>query len=917
MSEQLKAMSRANLQYAEELYELFLTDPAAVPGEWRSYFEQNAPANGPISFGPSFSSGSLFHLPAGFGESVGGSVEERLHRYADHYRARGHRFATLSSFVRQDYASPELTTEFYGLSEEELSEPLAKEIVPGAKTGAETVERLRELYSGNIAAEFAHIDDYDKRMWLQERFERPEPALTADEKKEVLQKLTQAYVFEDFLQKRYLGHKSFSLEGGESLIPLVHSVIERSGPQGVKEVVFGMAHRGRLNILANIFDTPQRDLFAEFEDLNGEKMIGRGDVKYHLGGSSDHVTKTGETVHLSLTHNPSHLEVVNTVTQGRVRAKQDRAKDDARTGTMAFLLHGDAAFAGEGFAQETLNLAQLEGYRVGGTMHVITNNQIGFTTGPEQGRSTTYSSDIARMLQSPIFHVNGEDPEAVVRVARIAADYRAKFDDDVVIDLQIYRRYGHNETDEPMYTQPLMYTEIKARKSVWHNYAAKLVSEGVVTQEEVDAAAEERRELFEAEREIAQTGQMPEYSSMKGVWEGFTGGADADTPYVDTHISEERAKELLASITAIPEGFKPNSKLVRLFNTKQEMAAGDRPLDWATAEGLAFATLVADGHKVRITGQDAERGTFSHRHAVLHDNTNGERYRPLSSVEQAPGLFEVHNSPLSEIGVMGFEYGYSLDAPDALILWEAQFGDFANTAQVIIDNFISASEMKWNRLTGITLLLPHGWEGQGPEHSSARLERFLQLCAEDNMVVAYPSTPAQYFHLLRRQYLRKIRKPLIVMTPKSILRLPEAASPIADFTKGTFQRVITDNTVDAKKVKTVMFASGKITYELAAEREKLGRDDVAIVRVEQLYPLSEQDLADGIAQYPTDAKLVWVQEEPENNGAWPHIVFTFRGKVENREMDIVARPMVASPAPGSNAAHLIEQRRVIEKAFEQ
>lgn len=916
MSEQLEAMNRANLQYAEDLYELFLTDPSAVPAEWRSYFEQNAPANGPVRFGPAFSAGSLFHLPAGMA-GAGGSVEERLTRFADNYRARGHRLATLSPLVRTSYESPELSPEYYGLQPDELSEPLEYEIVPGATTGEETIAALKRLYSGPIGAEFAHIDSYEKRTWLQERFEREEPALSAAEKKEVLQKLTEAYVFEDFLQKRYLGHKSFSLEGGESLIPLVHTIIEHAGSNGVNEIVFGMAHRGRLNILANIFDTPQRDLFAEFEDLNGEKMIGRGDVKYHLGGSADHVTKSGNSVHLSLTHNPSHLEVVNTVTQGRVRAKQDRAKDQQRRGTMAFLLHGDAAFAGEGFAQETLNLAQLQGYRVGGTMHVITNNQIGFTTGPEQGRSTTYSSDIARMLQSPIFHVNGEDPEAVVRVARIAADYRAKFDDDVIIDLHIYRRYGHNETDEPMYTQPLMYTEIKARESVWHNYAATLIEQGVVTQEEVDAAADARRDLFEKEREIAQTGQMPEYSSMKGVWEGYAGGADADTPYVDTHISEQEAKDLLAKIVAIPEGFKPNSKLVRLFNTKQEMAAGERPLDWATAEGLAFASLVSAGHKVRITGQDAERGTFSHRHSVLHDNKTGERYRPLSSVEKEPGLFEVHNSPLSEIGVMGFEYGYTLDAPDALVLWEAQFGDFANTAQVIIDNFISASEMKWNRLTGITLLLPHGWEGQGPEHSSARLERFLQLCAEDNMVVAYPSTPAQYFHLLRRQYLRKLRKPLVVMTPKSLLRLPEAASPISDFTSGTFQRVLPDTTVKAKDVKTVMFASGKIAYELAAERQQLKRNDVAIVRVEQLYPLSEQDITDAIADYPADARLVWVQEEPENNGAWPHIVFTFRAQFAGRPVDIVARPIVASPAPGSNAAHLIEQRRVIEKAFEQ
>jgi 2-oxoglutarate dehydrogenase E1 component len=933
----------ASLAFVEELYLAYLDDPASVPEAWRAYFDGIAGdqrAERP-RLGPSFDRGSLF-APAGgrpgavaatsapgdgpsaelaaapFGTTSEAELHQRLDRLIRNYRVRGHRIADLNPLGREAFEVPEIEPSFYGFTEADMDRSVLDSTFHGAKTVRSVIEGLQATYTRSIGAQFMHIDDLKVRMWLQTRMERSRNRveLSRATQLRILTKLTDAVIFEEFVQKKFVGAKSFSLEGSESLVPLLDLALEKAGSQGVREVVFGMAHRGRLNVLANIMGKHPRTIFREFEDRDPEMNRGRGDVKYHLGYSSDWTTQAGDSIHLSLAFNPSHLEFVNAVAMGRVRAKQDRFDDHERTQGLAVLIHGDAAFIGEGIVQETLNMSELEGYRIGGILHVIINNQVGFTTGPDQGRSTTYASDVAKMLQSPVFHVNGEDPEAVAQVVEVAMDFRRTFQRDVVIDMYAYRRFGHNEGDEPAFTQPSMYAEIRRRPNVREGYLERLLALGGVTRDDADAIAESRRENLEQELTYARDQDFkPVYSAFEGLWRAYRGGADAAVPDPDTGLPRADAGRLLRALSVMPDGFTPNPKLARFLKGREEMASGDRPLDWSAGEALAIASLVDAGVRVRLTGQDSERGTFSHRHSVLHDFHSGARHRVFDGVARGGGVFDVHNSPLSENGVLGFEYGYSLDWPDGLVMWEAQFGDFVNTAQVVIDQFIASGEDKWRRLSGLVLLLPHGFEGAGPEHSSARLERFLMLCAEDNMQVTYPTTPAQMFHLLRRQVLRPWRKPLVVMTPKSLLRHPLAVSTLAAFAAGSFRAALPDDAADPARVERVLMCSGKVYYDLVAAREEAGRDDIAIVRVEQLYPLRQAEVDAALAPYAPGVPVIWVQEEPENMGAWRYLRVTWGDRVAGRPFTGVTRPASASPATGSASSHRIEQAELLRQAL--
>jgi 2-oxoglutarate dehydrogenase E1 component len=724
-------------------------------------------------------------------------------------------------------------------------------------------------------------------------------------------------VFEEFIQKRFLGAKSFSLEGSESLIPLVEMAIERGASQDVTDCVLGMAHRGRLNVLANIMGKSPQKIFREFADMDPELHVGRGDVKYHLGHSTDYQAANGKSVHLTLCFNPSHLEFVNPVAIGRMRSRQDRVGDMSRQQGLVILIHGDAAFAGEGIIQETLNLSELDAYRVGGTLHVIVNNQIGFTTGPRESRSCMYATDVAKMLQIPIFHVNGEDPEAVAQVVNLAMDFRREFQRDVVIDMYCFRRRGHNEADEPAFTQPALYRVIERRPSVHESYLEKLLKLGEVTREEAQQIVEQQQAKLAADLSVAKSEDFVHNNDIGGVWSFYIGGRERDAADVDTGVRREVLVHLLDRLVALPDGFQPHAKIKKFLEGRVQMAAGAQPLDWSAAEALALATLATQGLRIRISGQDSQRGTFSHRHAVIHDVVTDETYCSLEHLAPDQAPVEIYNSPLSEAGVLGFEYGYSLDCPDGLVMWEAQFGDFVNAAQVVIDQFICSAEDKWNRLSGIVMLLPHGFEGQGPEHSSARLERFLSLCAKDNMQVVQPTTPAQLFHCLRRQVLRVWRKPLVVMTPKSLLRNPACVSSLDELVKGSFQRVIPDPSgVAAQDVRRILLCSGKVAYELEKRRQDLGRRDVAIVRVEQLYPLPRRDLEEALAHYTPGTPAVWVQDEPENMGAWRFLRIHFGEKLLDRfPFSGMCRQSAASPATGSKKSHDLEQNELLNASF--
>jgi 2-oxoglutarate dehydrogenase E1 component len=756
------------------------------------------------------------------------------------------------------------------------------------------------------------------REWLAERMESSEnrSAFSKEEQIRIFSRLAHAATFEEFIRKKFIGAKSFSIEGAETLIPLLDIAIEKAAEQGQQEIVLAMAHRGRLNVLTNIIGKKPREIFREFEDPPGRAHDGTGDVKYHLGHSHDYETLSGKKIHLSLCFNPSHIEFVNPVALGRMRAKQDRTRDCERLRGMALLIHGDAGFAGEGITQETLNLSQLEGYKTGGALHLIVNNQIGFTTGPEECRSTPYATDAAKMLEIPIFHVNGDDPEAVAHVVRLAMDFRQRFKRDLVIDLYCYRRFGHNEGDEPSFTQPLLYQAIKKHPPVRELYLQELLKQNCLTPEQAKRIETEFRERLDQEFALLRSEDFNSSNQpFRGIWEGYCGGPEKEALKIETAVDHKRLAALLEAQARLPSEFRPHPKIERSIEARRHMAEGKRPLDWSAAESLAFGTLATEGVRVRLSGEDSERGTFSHRHAVLHDYQNGGTYIPLNHLSSNQAPLEIYNSPLSEAGVLGFEYGYSLDSPDGLVLWEAQFGDFCNAAQVIIDQFITSAEQKWRRLSGLVLLLPHGFEGMGPEHSSARLERFLQLAADDNIQIINPTTPAQYFHCLRRQALRKWRKPLVILTPKSLLRHPQVVSPLQEFSTGKFTPIISDDQVRGDKARRVNLCSGKVYYDLYAKRQELGRDDVALIRVEQLYPMAETALRAALEAFRPQTPVFWIQEEPENMGAWTYLNLRFRGNMfDEHPFSVVCRPRSASPATGSARAHKDEQERLVTHA---
>jgi 2-oxoglutarate dehydrogenase E1 component len=916
------------------MYADFLRDPNSVPEEWQRYFREMVDGEpAPVRLAPEPSSRSIFNPPATtrtvdadeLWHEQAGHLQDRVDQLVRAYRVGGHRIAQVDPLGFPRTGPLNLDPDYFGFTGADMDRRFSCETLTGPDTMTlrEMLQKLRNTYCRSIGVEYMHIDERPIRKWMQERMEGCENRLNLSRKEQlrILTRLTDAVTFEEFIRKKFIGAKSFSLEGSESLIPLLDLAIEKAGDQGVLEVVIGMAHRGRLNVLCNIMGKSPGEIFREFADTKPAEDGTGGDVKYHKGYSNDWKTSSKKTVHISLCFNPSHLEFVNPVVLGRVRAKQDRTGDHERKKGLAIIIHGDAAFAGQGVVQETLNLSNLPGYTVGGTLHIIVNNQIGFTTRPNEGRSSAYASDVAKMLSIPIFHVNGEDPEAVAQVVQLALDFRREFKRDVVIDMYGYRRLGHNETDEPSFTQPLLYKAIEQRKPVREGYLDHLLKLAGITQRDANRIAEARHEHFE--KELSQS-KEPDYQPPtplpRGTWVGFLGGADATIPEVGTktNCSRDQLSKLLERQTQFPGDFHPHPKIEKFLSTRLKMARGEQPLDWSAAEALAFASLAIANHPVRLSGQDVGRGTFSHRHAVLHDYEDGHRYVPLQHLDAKQASVQIYNSPLSEIGVLGFEYGYSLDTPTGLICWEAQFGDFWNVAQVIVDQFIASAEDKWKRLSGLVLLLPHGFEGQGPEHSSARPERFLAMAAEDNIQVAYPSSPAQYYHLLRRQVMRPFRKPLAVMTPKSLLRHPDIVSNLDEFATGQFQRVIPEVSpaVTPDKVKKVLFCSGKIYYELRKYREALKRDDVAIVRLEELYPLNEALLHEVFGFYPENTPVIWVQEEPENMGAWRYLHNIYCNRFLGRHpFSNISRAPSASPATGSASTHKREQEQIIKQAF--
>jgi 2-oxoglutarate dehydrogenase E1 component len=776
---------------------------------------------------------------------------------------------------------------------------------PELETEGEYAHQARAIYSSTIGVEINHLYRPDRRNWVYEQMESEPPQ---EDQARILDLLTRADIFEQVMQQRYLGNKRFSLEGVTALIPLVDEVLDSAAKQGAIELVMGMSHRGRLNVLAHVAKRPPEEIFAGFEDVNPRSVLGSGDVKYHMGATGEYETRSGSKVHIHLVSNPSHLEAVDPVTVGRTRAKQDRTAEGGREEYLPLLVHGDAAFAGQGILAETMNFADLEGYTVGGTIHVVVNNLLGFTTSYTEEHSTRFAACIARRQSIPIFHVNAEDVDAVVRVARLATEYRYKFGTDVVIDLIGYRRHGHSEVDDPTVTQPLLYKKIKDHPPLWEIYADDIGS----TDAQVRADAI-KAEFEEAQKKAKSAKTKPTMRDLPKYWEGYFGGLHKPEFEVETGVSPEELAELTARLTTYPEGFHIHPKVKKLLEQRAEMGAGKRLVDYGMAEALAFASLVKGGIHVRMSGQDTRRGTFNQRHSVLIDIENENEYVPLENIAPGQARCEIYNSTLSEAGVLGFEYGYSRDYPESLVLWEAQFGDFVNVAQAIIDQFISAGEAKWNLLSGLVLLLPHGYEGQGPEHSSARIERFIQLAAKHNIQIAQPSTAAQYFHLLRRQALRHWRKPLIVFTPKSMLRHADASSPIVDFTGKNFLNVIPDTEVG--EAERILICTGKIVHELRAERKKRKDTSTAVVALEQMYPFPEQEVVAEFDRHGKNSDIVWVQEEPANMGAMFNMLPRLKRIAGDRPVLSVKRSSSASPATGSAKAHEVEQKTLLTLAF--
>jgi 2-oxoglutarate dehydrogenase E1 component len=917
-----------NNVFIEGLYEDFLRDPASVPDEWREYFARMVAGARTPDVAHSAIRRGFEALPRSAASCEVPIDEMRKQasvlQLINAHRFLGVRIADLDPLAR--HAKPqiaELNPAYYNLGEADLESTFnTGSLVGGTRmTLREILQRLRRIYCGSVGAEYMYISDIAQKRWIQNRLEGPagEPHYPAQTKKRILERLTAAEGLERYLHTKYVGQKRFSLEGGETLIPLLHHLLQRAGQQGVKETVIGMAHRGRLNVLVNTLGKLPKNLFAEFEGVHAGDLTS-GDVKYHQGFSSA-ITTPGGPMHVTLAFNPSHLEIVNPVVEGSVRARQHRRGDHQGKQVLPVLLHGDAAFAGQGVNQETFNLSQTRGYRTGGTVHIVINNQIGFTTSDARDtRSSLYCTDVAKMVDAPIFHVNADDPEAVLLVTELALDFRMQFGKDVVVDMVCFRKLGHNEQDEPLVTQPFMYRYINKHPGTRALYAQQLVAQGVLAEDEPDAlAADYRRAMDE--------GRDPMQAALSGIkheygvnWTRYKG----DVPWnaaVETAVPRARLQQLAERLTSVPENFQLHSRVEKIIADRAAMGKGELALDWGMAENLAYATLLTDGYAVRLSGEDCERGTFFHRHAVLHDQNRTQwdkgYHVPLQDLAAEQADFMVINSILSEAAVLGFEYGYATAEPDTLTVWEAQFGDFANGAQVVIDQFIASGEAKWGRLCGLTMLLPHGYEGQGPEHSSGRIERYLQLCADYNIQVCVPSNSAQIFHLLRRQMLRPTRKPLIVFTPKSLLRSKDAASELDDLAQGRFRNVIGE--VDAlapDKVRRIIACSGKVYYDLLKARRERGIDDMAIIRLEQLYPFPHDDFAAQIAAYPNAFELVWCQEEPGNQGAWHRIQhYLVRHMRKGMRLEYALRPSSASPAAGYLAVHNEQQKAVIDAAF--
>ena len=844
------------------------------------------------------------------------------------YRVRGHLMADLDPLNLTNFNEhPELDPKTYGFEATDMNRPIFIDNVLGLETATlnEIIEKLRATYCGTIGVQFMHIQDPEQKAWIQKTLEKVlnQPDFTDMGKKAILERLSAAETFERFLDKKYTGTKRFGLEGAESMIPALEQILKRGGKLGLEEVVIGTAHRGRLNVLANFMGKPFEAIFSEFQGNSSQpdNVQGAGDVKYHLGTSSDR-TFDDKKVHLSLTANPSHLEAVNPVVVGKVRAKQDQKEDLGRRKIAALLIHGDAAFSGQGLVPETLDLSELKGYRIGGTIHFIINNQIGFTTNPVNARSGPYCSDVALMIQAPIFHVNGDDPEAVVHAARIAIEFRQAFNKDVVIDMFSYRRHGHNEGDEPAFTQPIMYKKISNHPTTREIYSRKLIEEKLVSSGEANSYVSDWYDKLEADYKKSNSYKPDSADWFSGAWSGLDIAREKGKRRGDTSIKKEKFDLVSNGLTTIPNDFNIHQKLVKVLEKRKKSYLGKIGIDWSSAEALALGSLLVEGVKIRLTGQDSGRGTFSQRHAVLVDQKTENKIVLLNNISDDQAMFEIVDSPLSEASVLGFEYGYSLAEPNALVIWEAQFGDFANGAQVIIDQFISSGESKWLRMSGLTLLLPHGYEGQGPEHSSARMERFLQLCAEDNLQVVNCTTPANYFHVLRRQMNRTFRKPVIIFTPKSLLRNNNAVSDIKDFTTGSwFHRVLPDpgSISKSQKIARVVLCSGKVFYDLIKEREQNNIKNVKLVRIEQLYPFPTDAVIRELKDF-SDAEIIWCQEEPKNMGAWTYISplieeVMVKIKSKNVRINYVGRSEQASTATGLFSRHIQEQKELVDSAL--
>lgn len=964
----LSFLTGVNSEYIAHLYTRYQQSPHSVDASWRSFFDGLSDSELDIlremhgaSWTPSENraEGRSFvatqtaaaaqqaavvpnHMPAmpvaqnatnaaDIQQAVRDSI--RVIQLIRAYRVRGHLVADLDPLgLRKHDVHPELDPGHYGFAPKDYDRPIRLDGVMGMEEATlnQILVAVQKIYCDKIGVEFMHLSDPDEKAWIQQRIEEPrnQTDFTTNGKRAILERLTAAESFEQFLAKKYPGTKKFGIDGGEVLIPAIEQIMKRGGQMGLKEMVLGMAHRGRLNVLANVMGKPFTAIFAEFlgKKTTPDDVLGSGDVKYHLGTSSDR-DFDGNTIHLSLTANPSHLECVNPVVIGKVRAKQYQRGDKDGTQVMPILLHGDAAFAGQGIVAETLMISELDGYSVGGTMHIVINNQIGFTTMPQYSRSGPYCTDVAKLLSAPIFHVNGDDPESVVHVARIATEFRQMFKKDVVIDITCYRRFGHNEGDEPSFTQPQMYAKIRELPTTRALYARKLEDEGIVKKDESEAINDEMHRLLEESFKAANSYKANAADFLQGAWSEMS-VADRDdlVRRGKTAITDEVMQAVGMALTSIPEDFNIHSKLKRFIDVRKEMFATGEKFDWATAEALAFGSLVNEGYGVRLSGQDCGRGTFSQRHAKMYDQTDGHIYQPLQNISHTQAPFEVHDSPLSEFAVLGYEYGFSLAEPKWLTLWEAQFGDFVNGAQTIIDQFISSGETKWLRMSGLVMLLPHGYEGQGPEHSSCHPERFLSLSAEDNWQVVNATTPANYFHVLRRQMVRNFRKPLIMFTPKSLLRHKLCVSPASMMTgDSTFHRVLWDDAevagqlAKSKDIKRVVLCTGKIYYDLYQMREDRQIKDVAIIRLEQLYPFPHEALAEEMAKYP-NAEVVWCQEEPENSGYWYFVdrrIEKTLASIKHKagRPSYVGRIEAASPATGSASKHKEEQDKICADAL--